>query len=121
MVAPMLSTTMREALQDRFSRQTRLALVRENGDLNFEGEIRNYITAPSSISGDEYAQKNRLTITVKMKFTNVIEPKLNFDRSFTQFADYDANQLLQSVEPKLIPEIVDMLVEDMFNAATSNW
>lgn len=121
MVAPILSTTFTEALQDKFARQTRLTVIREGGDLAFEGEIIGYTSTPSAISGDEYAAKNRLTITVKVRFFNSIEPQWNFDRTFSAFLDYDSNQNLQSVEGTLIPEIVEMLVDDIFNAAVANW
>ena len=121
MVAPILSPTFTDALQDRFARQTRLQQVREGGDLNFEGEITNYTSVPASISGNEYATKNRLTITVKVRFTNAMEPQFNFDRTFSAYQDYDTSRLLQEVEPTLIPEIVEMLVNDIFNASVSNW
>ena len=121
MVAPILSPTLRSALQDRFVSQTRLALIPDGGDLHFEGEITGYTTAPAAISGNEFALRNRLTITVRMRFTNAIEPKLNYDKTFSEFLEYDASLLLQSVEPSLIPQIVDMLADDIFNAAVSNW
>ena len=104
LVAPILSSTLTEALQDRFSRQTRLTLVPEGGDLNFEGEITNY-----------------LTITVRVRFTNTIDPSQNYDKTFSAFAPYNSDQLLQNAEPTLIPEIVEQLVEDIFNAAVSQW
>lgn len=121
MVAPILSSTLTDALTDRFSRQTRLQVIREGGDLSFEGEITGYTSVPAQVTGGEFAATNRLSITVKVKFVNIIEPTLNYNRSFTAFSDYDANKLLQEVEGTLIPEIVDMLVEDIFNAAVSNW
>ncbi len=124
MVAPILSSTLTDALQDRFSRQTRLTLVREGGDLSFEGEITNYTSTPASITSsgeDAVAAMNRLTITVRVRFVNALDPKLNYDRTFSAFSDYPSSSLLQSVESQLIPEIVDMLVEDIFNAAVSNW
>lgn len=121
MVAPILSSTLTDALQDRFARQTRLTQVREGGDLSFEGEIIDYTSVPESISGDEIAITNRLTVTVRVRFTNALEPQYNFDKRFSQFAPYNTNKLLQEVEPSLLPEIVDMLVEDIFNAAVSNW
>lgn len=120
MVAPTLSSTLTDALQDRFSRQTKLNLVREGGDLSFEGEITNYITSPSSISGEQ-AVTNRLSITVRVRFTNILEPELNFSRTFTAFQEYPTSQALIEVESTLIPEIVEMLVDDIFNAAVSNW
>lgn len=121
LVLPSLSSTLTETLQDRFVQQTRLTVVRENGDMNFEGEITNCTSTPSSISGEEYAIQNRLSITVRVRFTNAFQPEYNFDKSFTAYQDYPSEQLLQSVEGTLIPEIVDQLVEDIFNAAVSNW
>lgn len=121
MVAPILSSTLTDALQEKFARQTSLDQVNEGGDLALEGEITNYVSAPTSISSDEYALMNRLTITVQVRFTNAIEPQWNFNRSFSNYADYDANNLLQSVEPQLIQEIVEKLSEDIFNACVSNW
>lgn len=121
MVAPILSSTLTDALQDRFQRQTRLMLVREGGDLSFEGEITGYSSTPAAITAGEYAAKNKLTITVRVRYTSAFEPQYNYDRSFSAFAEYDTNTLLQAAEGQLIPEIVDMLVEDIFNAAVSNW
>lgn len=121
MVAPILSSTLTEALQDRFSRQTKLTLVPEDGDLAFEGEIINYISAPSSVSGEQAVQ-NRLTITVRVRCTNRYEPQYNINnRTFSAFADYNTSQSLMEVEGTLIPDIVETLVDDIFNAAVSNW
>ncbi len=123
MVAPTLSNALTEALRDRMLRQTRLAQVGEAGDLAFEGEITGYTTAPSSVSADEFALMNRLTITVDVRFTNVYAPEWNFEesRSFTAFADYDATQMLSAVEAGLIEDIVEQLVDQIFNASVANW
>ena len=65
---------------------------------------------------------NRLTITVRVSFTNSLEPVYNFqNKTFSQYGEYRSDQMLQDVEGTLIPEIVDMLVEDTFNAAAANW
>lgn len=121
MVAPILSSSLTDALQDRFARQTKLTQVREGGDLNFEGEITNYTSNPTSISGQEIAVMNRLTISVRVRFTNAMDPSLNYDKTFTSSLDYNSNKLLQEVEPTLIPQIVEQLVEDIFNSAVANW
>lgn len=127
MVAPILSTTLTDALKDRFTRQTRLSNVFEGGDLAFEGEIIGYTSTPSAISGagagDVGAVRNKLTITVRVRFNNVIEPEYSFTEGkvFSQSEDYDSNIMLQEAESTLIPEIVEKLVEDIFNAAVSNW
>jgi len=57
-----------------------------------------------------------------VRFTNALEPQYNINnRTFSAFADYDSSKLLQEVEGSLIPEIVEKLVDDIFNAAVSNW
>lgn len=122
MVAPTLSTTLTEALRDKFSRQTRLQQVDEGGDFAFEGEITNYSSTTASVSSGDYALQNRLTITVKVTFTNAIDQTLSFNnKSFSGYADYDSSQLLLDVQDQLIEEIVDKLVNDIYMAAAGNW
>ena len=121
MVAPSLSGTLTDALQDKFARQTKLQLVATGGDLAFEGEITNYTSTPAAITSAETAAMNRLTITVKVKFTNIYEPQNNYNKSFSAFAEYDASSLLQDVQDSLITEICEQLVQDIFNAAVANW
>lgn len=121
MVAPILSSTLTDALVDKFSRQTRLVQVSEGGDFAFEGEITGYSSTTASVSSDDYALQNRLTITVKVRFTNVIDEKQSFNKSFSAYSDYDSTRLLTEVESELITEIVEQLVTDIFQAAASNW
>ena len=121
MVSPILSSTLTEALVDIFTLRTRLTQVDEGGDFAFEGEITNYTSTTSSVSSDEYALLNRLTITVKVRFTNALDESMSFNRTFTAFEDYESTQLLTEVEGTLIPLIVDKLVTDIFQASASNW
>jgi hypothetical protein len=118
---PTLSTVFTEALKNRMTSQTSLELINNSADLDFQGEITNYSTTPMAIQGNETAGLNRLTISVHVKFTNQKNPKLNFDKTFSQFADYESSQALSSVENDLIQQIVDKLTEDVFNAALTNW
>ncbi len=121
MVSPILSSTLTEALVDMFSRRTRLQQVEEGGDFAFEGEITNYTSTTASVSSDDNALLNRLTITVKVRFTNALDEKASFNKTFTAFEDYDSTILLTEAEGTLIPEIVDKLVTDIFQASASNW
>ncbi len=124
MVSPTLSNVLTESLKDRLTRQTRLNQMSEGGDLAFEGEITDYMTAPASVSADEFALMNRLTITVQVRFTNIYDSQWDFPaggKSFSAYADYDANRMLQEVEAGLIEEIVETLVDNIFNASVANW
>ena len=121
MVSPILSSTLTEALVDMFSRRTRLQQVEEGGDFAFEGEITNYTSVTASVSSDDYAVLNRLTITVSVRFTNAIDETKSWSKSFSAYEDYDSTQLLTEVEGTLIPDIVDKLVTDIFMASASDW
>lgn len=121
MVAPILSATLTDELTQRFATRTNLAQVEEGGDFAFEGEIVGYSSTTSSVSSGDYALQNRLTIAIKVKFTNAIDDKMSFNRNFSAYADYDSTKLLTEVEGELIPQIVEQLVTDIFQAAASNW
>lgn len=118
---PTLSNEFTEALKDLFQNQTKLALVSKYGDLQFEGYISNYRTAPVAITGNETAAKNRLTITVYVKFVNTQNSEKNYEQNFTRYAEYDSNLDLSAIEDELITEINDQLTQDIFNKAMSNW
>lgn len=121
MVAPVLSATLTDELTQRFASRTSLVQVEDGGDFAFEGEIVGYSSTTSSVSSGDFALQNRLTISIKVKFTNAIDDKMSFNRNFSAYADYDSTKLLTEVEGDLIPQIVEQLVTDIFQASASNW
>lgn len=121
LVQAQLSQLFTNALMDKIQSNTSLDLSNEGGDVQFSGEITGYATRPTAITGEETAARNRLTITVRVKYTNVVEPELDYDTSFSRYEDYDANQDLTAVEDELIDLIVENLVEDIFNRAFVSW
>ncbi len=62
------------------------------GDANFEGEISDYNTRPLTVSADAQAAMNRFTITVKVKFTNAVDPDLSYEQIFSRYEDYDSTR-----------------------------
>lgn len=121
LVTPILSPTLTDELTTKISRETGLQLIREDGDVSFEGEITDYRTDPVSISAGEYAQQNRLTITVRVRFVNKIQPEYSYDKTFSEYGEYNTSSMLSTVEPTLVPEIVEKLVENIYNDAFANW
>lgn len=120
-INPTLSETLTQALRDRFSSQSNLTLITSGGDLQFQGEITNYKTSPQAIQGDDFAALTRLTVTIKVKFTNLIEPENNFENSFTAYTEYNSEEDLVTVQDGLIEEIKEILIDDIFNKAVVNW
>lgn len=121
LVQPMLSSVLTNTLRDYFMNQTSLAEVENNGDLSIEGEITDYVTAPTAITGDQTAALNRLTITVNVRFFNKYDESKNFEQKFSQYEDYSSTLDLNSVQDELMETIVGKLCEDIFNKAVVNW
>ena len=121
LVQPGLSQYVTDALIDKCKAQTSLKFIKEFGDANFEGEISDYNTRPLTVAADARAAMNRFTISVKVKFTNVIEPDLSFEQTFSRYEDYDSNIDLNQVEKELSDKIIELIIEDIFNKAFANW
>lgn len=121
-VNPSLSNDMTEALKDKFRKMTRLEQVDMDGDLEITGAITGYDVRATAVTADEVAAQNRLTVTVKISFTNRKYPEDDFsDKSFSSYADYDSTQSLDAVEATLCEEIIEKICEDVFNATVANW
>jgi hypothetical protein len=121
LVQPCLSQYITDALIDKCKARTSLSFTNDVGDVDFEGEISDYNTRPLTVAADSRAATNRFTITVKVKFTNSVQPDLSYEKSFSHYEDYDSNLDLSQVEKDLSDKIVELLVEDIFNAAFVNW
>jgi Lipopolysaccharide-assembly len=121
LVQPGLSQNLTDALIDKCKSQTNLNIINGLGDVNFEGEISDYNTKPLTVSADAEAAMNRFTITVKVKFTNAVDPEYSYEQSFSRYEDYSSSSDLSNVEAELSKKIIEMIVEDIFNRAFVNW
>lgn len=110
-----------EKMKEYYQRNTNLALLPSNGDLQLEGNISGYEVIPAAPTANDQAALNRLSITIQVKFTNNKDEEKNFDQSFTFFKDFPQNQTLSQVESRLIPQILDQLVQDIFNKTAGDW
>ena len=120
-IQPTLSQVITEKLKDYFTQQTNLAINDNDGDLKFSGEITKYEIKPMAIQSNEVAGKNRLTIAVKVDFTNIYEKEYNFSHTFSRYRDYESSQNFSEIEEILIEEISNELIEDIFNKSVVNW
>ncbi len=121
LASPIYAQRLTESLKDLLLSQSPLKIAESNGDLRYEGFITEYRVAPVAIQGNETASLNRLSITIKVKYTNTLEPDLSFDKTFSKFADFDAASDLLTVEERLWTEINDQLLQEIYNASVGNW
>lgn len=121
-VNPSLANDMTEELKNKFRRLTRLEQLDEDGDLEITGAITGYDVVASAITANETAAQNRLTVSVSVNFTNRKYPEDNFEKkSFSAYADYDSSNSLDAVESSLCAEIIEKIIEDIFNATVAQW
>ena len=102
--------------------QTRLQLVPRNGDLNISGEIVGYEVLNQAVKADGYASEAQLKLTVNVRFVNNTNHAEDFERQFSTFRNYDSSKYqLPAVQDDLISEMVDEIVDQIFNATVANW
>lgn len=121
-VNPSLANDLSEALKDKFKKLTSLEQVEMDGDLVLVVTVESYDVKAQGVAKDETPAQNRLTVTCKATFENIKHPEENFEKkSFAAYQDYDADLSLDEVEASLCDDIIETLVEDIFNASVAQW
>lgn len=121
LVYPPLEELFTNSLKNAYTRQTRLQMVSSGGDLQLEGEITNYDPTPQAVTENAYASQTRLTISVRVRFTNTKDPQYDIDQTFSGYKDFSSDRMLTDVQDELIQQITDELVDQIFNATVANW
>lgn len=116
-MAPMFN----ESLSDIYVKQTKLKQIKEGGDLHLSGEITGYDQINKSISADGYSSMVQLKMTVKVHFENNSDHNEDFDRDFSASREYDSKQQLSAVQDDLVQQMIDEIVDQIFNATVANW
>ncbi|MEM7161039.1 MAG: LPS assembly lipoprotein LptE [Bacteroidota bacterium] len=118
---PNYGQLLTEGLKDLILQQSRLDLTKTEGDLQFDGYVKEYRVNTSAATGEETASLNRLTISIVVTYENVFNEEDNFEQTFTRFVDFNANEEFDSIEEGLIEEINDQLLQDIFDKSLGNW
>jgi len=122
LVVPYLSSLFTEKLTEYMRSKTGLIQMTDNnGDIRFEGQIVGYRQHPIDIQKDEVAASNRLTIEIRVKYTNVKDDTYDFSSNFSNYADYSTEINFDAEEEGLINEILDKIIDDIYNKALVNW
>lgn len=121
LVYPPLQQTFENELLDYITRNTRLQTTDASSDISLEGEITGYSLSPQAVTEDAYASQTRLTITVRVKYTDQKNDKNDIDQTFSAYRDFDSSVMLTDVQDDLCQQISKELVELIFNATLGNW
>lgn len=121
LVYPALSADLSQGIRDIYQRQTRLEVSRKSGDLELEGEITGYTLTPMAISADSYSAETKLTITVKVRFTNNVNPEESFDKTYTAYQTFEASKMLSDVQEELCALMIKDIAENIYNDTVARW
>ena len=116
-----MASMFNEELKDEFANNTRLTQVKRDGDLKIEGEITQYQQRNKSVTSDGYSAQTELTMTVNVRFTNRTNHEEDFEQTFSASSTYETTQSLTSVQEDLVTEMVEDIVDQIFNATVANW
>ena len=118
---PKYSRELSEALIDLLNSQTRLDFSQVDGDIRFEGSITDYNNRPVAVASNETSSQERLTIAVKLKYINTIDPAKNVETNLSRFRDYDPTDNFDTLEDDLVTEIIGDLVQDIYDKSLGDW
>jgi hypothetical protein len=122
LIEPGIDRRFTLALQDIIMNQTNLNLVKNGGDLTYEGEIVDYRISPMTATADQQASQNRLKIRVNVRFFNKKKEKDNFEKTFEFFYDYPATtQLTGTTRDTALTDIFTRITQDIFNESLAKW
>lgn len=122
LIEPGIERTFTQKLQELIRNQTNLDLVSQGGELLYEGEIVEYRITPMTATADQRAAQNRLSVSVMVRFSNKNDEEDDFEKRFSFFYDFDANeQLVGSKLTTALDEIFERITLDIFNDSLAKW
>ncbi len=120
---PDLSDRLNNVLIERFINQSSLLLTnnRSNADAILEGSIISYSNEPFSITGENRAEQNEVTIVVEATYRYPEKEEPVYSKRFTGSATYDPNENPIEGETNAAQEALEQIANNMFNDAVSGW
>jgi hypothetical protein len=118
---PNLAQNMGENLKEKIRTESRLIFSEYESDLEFKGVIVNYKISSEAPRPGEITAINRLTIVTAIEYIDNKDSEKNWKRNFQFFYDFPSDTDFASVQDQAIETITKQIMEDVFNAAFTNW
>jgi hypothetical protein len=116
---------LRELLTDQLTQKfiddnTLQVTERTNADAVLECTVTSLSDAPSVVTAGENVTSRRVNISVKVVYRDLIQRKTIFDKSFSNYGDYEAGASI--TERRSAIEIaIDRITEDILLDTVSGW
>jgi len=121
LVYPPMSQMLTESLIDKYTRQTKLQILRDGGDLDLEGEITGYTLTPQAVKDDAYASETRMTITVRVRFSNQTNPEDDFEQTYSAYETFSNNLSIDEAQDVYCEMIFKEIVDQIYNETVAKW
>jgi hypothetical protein len=74
-----------------------------------------------AVSADSYAAETKLTIKVRVRFTNNVNPEESFEKTYSAYQIFDASQMLNDVQEELCNTMIQEISEQIYNDTVAKW
>ena len=108
-------------ISDAYAQKTKLKVLKRDGDLQLAGEIVEYSQTNKSVGSDGYSTQMQLKMVVNVRFVNTKKHEEDFEQRFSATAEYDSSKQLAAVQEELVQEMIDDIVDQIFNATVAIW
>ncbi|MBO7582043.1 MAG: LptE family protein [Bacteroidaceae bacterium] len=109
------------AISDAYAQKTKLKVLKRDGDLQLAGEIVEYSQTNKNVGSDGYSTQVQLKIVVNVRFVNTKNHDKDFEQRFSATTEYDAAKQLSEVQEELVQEMINDIVDQIFNATVADW
>ncbi|TXB63476.1 LPS assembly lipoprotein LptE [Phaeodactylibacter luteus] len=120
---PTIAIRLTEDLKEKIRTESRLTLQEIDPDISFEGAVVRYEVTSEAPQPGEVTSINRLTIVTAVQYINNVNEEKSWPnkKNFSFFFDFPSTQTLADVEEEAISAISQQMMEDIFNAAFTDW
>ena len=108
-------------IQDFIDDNTLQIADKVNSDAILECTIVSLNDSPALISGGESVTTRRITVTAQVIYKDLVKRKTVFNKSFSNYADYQSTGDIVSLRKEAIESSIDKITEDILLAVVSNW
>ena len=118
---PEIRENMTNGVIDAFISDNTLAVVDEGqADLVLYGTIQSIRQSPAVVKSGEQTTEAKLVVIVKLKVEDKVLNKTMVDKTIEEYSFLDENAGLAERD-QAIGEIVDLLIDQIFNATLASW
>ena len=121
LVVPGLADEFRLALTDKIQQMTNLDYMPNQADLIYGGSITQYTVQPAAATADQTAALNRLTISIKINFSDNKHPDNNYSKTYSYYYDFPADKMLSDIQTEAHEIIIEQITQDIFNDSLAKW